>query len=60
MDLLINNLSWLYESLVFMSGNEKCQGLGGRLPTVTSMGKATFLQNTFKENIWIGLRTDSS
>ena len=42
-----------------MQGNQKCQRLGGRLPTVTTMGKATFLQTTFQENIWIGLTSDT-
>ena len=65
--------SWLWQHICFPhaltvccnstqllnTGNQKCQGLGGRLPTVTTIGKANFLQTTFTTDIWIGLRTDS-
>ena len=41
-------------------GNEKCQELGGRLPTVTTQSKMDFLKNTFIDKFWIGLTTDAT
>ena len=38
------------------TANPFCQSLGGQLPMVDTLGKYTFLKNTFGQDYWLGLQ----
>jgi len=42
----------------FSNGVQTCQGLGGHLPNVFTIGETKFLRENFLGEMWMGLTTD--
>ena len=57
---LIDKIATNQVLLKLSQGNQKCQSLGGRLPTVLKAGKMDFLKNNFDQGFWIGLKSDAT